>query len=51
MPVVIFCLDLCTLKYAHLSAQTEVDGEINQIKVAADIGFRYFGKNQKLSIL
>lgn len=34
-------------KYAHLSAQTEVDGEINQIKVAADIGFRYFGKNSK----
>lgn len=34
-------------KYAHLSAQTEVDGEINQIKVAADIGFRYFGKKSK----
>ena len=34
-------------KYAHLSAQTEVDGEINQIKVTADIGFRYFGKKSK----
>lgn len=34
-------------KYAHLSAQTEVDGEINQIKVAAEINFRYPGSKYK----
>jgi hypothetical protein len=28
-------------KYAYLSANKEVDGEINQIKVAAQIDYRY----------
>ena len=34
-------------KYALLTAQKEVDGEINQIKVAAEINFRYPGSKYK----
>ena len=34
-------------RYALLVAKKEIDGEINQIKVAADIGFHYPGKKFK----
>jgi len=34
-------------KYALLNAKKEVDGEINQIKVAAEINFRYPGSKYK----
>jgi RHS repeat-associated protein len=34
-------------EYAKKLAQTEVDGEINQIKVAAETGYRYKGKGME----
>ena len=33
--------------YAKKLAQIEVDGEINQVKVAADVGYRFNGKGTK----
>ena len=34
-------------EYAKKLAQTEVDGEINQIKVASETGYRYKGKGME----